>query len=58
MTLLDIVQQLTKELRWNAAFRTSLRDCDQAAEQRITASFLAWVHSTLETENNIEQQNG
>jgi hypothetical protein len=49
MTLLDIVTALNRELRANAAFCALLRDCDEAARSRITASYIDWLYRTLDS---------
>jgi hypothetical protein len=50
MHLIDVVQRLNVELRFNAAFRKLLRDIDQAAEKRIAASYIDWLYHMLDAE--------
>jgi hypothetical protein len=48
VTLLDLVAQLVKELRWNRAFTAQLCALDQVAEERIRKTFIAWVMTEIE----------
>jgi hypothetical protein len=43
MTVLDICGELTRALKFSPSFVAMLRDCDAAAQKRITRHYLEFI---------------